>query len=87
MVNVTSRIAGRPLTRVRLSRYRRLNIIFGRSKEHLIAFVEIDFISTLALRLKRLVARDLTGWLLQRDTKHRFVGRISWRCDFDYNHW
>jgi Transposase DDE domain len=40
-----------------LSRYRRLNTIFERSKEHLIAFVAIAFISILARRLKRLVRR------------------------------
>ena len=41
-----------------LSRYRRLNIIFERSKEHLIAFVAIAFISILARRLKRLVVEE-----------------------------
>jgi hypothetical protein len=39
-----------------LSCYRRLNTIFERSKDHLIAFVAIAFISILARRLKRLVA-------------------------------
>ena len=38
-----------------ISRHRRLNTIFERSKEHLIAFVEIAFVSILARRLKRLV--------------------------------
>jgi hypothetical protein len=42
-----------------LSRYRRLNTIFERSKEHVIAFVEIAFISILSRRLKRLVAENL----------------------------
>jgi hypothetical protein len=42
-----------------LSRYRRLNTIFERSKEHVIAFVEIAFISILSWRLKRLVAENL----------------------------
>ena len=37
-----------------LSRYRRLNIIFERSKEHLIAFIAIAFISILSCRLHRL---------------------------------
>ena len=37
-----------------LSRYRRLNTIFERTKPHLIAFVEIAFISILARRLARL---------------------------------
>jgi transposase len=44
-----------------LSRYRRLNIIFERSKEHLIAFVTIAFISILARRMKRLVAEELSA--------------------------
>jgi hypothetical protein len=42
-----------------LSRYRRLNTIVERSKEHLIAFVEIAFISILSRRLKRLVVEEL----------------------------
>jgi len=41
--------------------YRRLNTIVERSKDHLIAFVAIAFISILALRLKRLVAEDLSA--------------------------
>jgi hypothetical protein len=44
-----------------LSCYRRLNTIFERSKDHLIAFVAIAFISILARRLKRLVAEDLSA--------------------------
>jgi hypothetical protein len=36
-----------------------LNTIFERSKEHLIAFVSIAFISILSRRLKRLVAEEL----------------------------
>src|SRR5271157_2877640 len=44
-----------------LSRYRRLNIIFERSKEHLIAFVAIAFISILSRRLKRLVVEELSA--------------------------
>jgi hypothetical protein len=44
-----------------LSRYRRLNIIFERSKEHLIAFVEIAFISILSRRLKRIVTKELSA--------------------------
>ena len=39
-----------------LRRCRRLNTIFERSKEHLIAFVAIAFISILARRPKRLSA-------------------------------
>jgi transposase len=42
-----------------LSRYRRLNTIFDRSKEHLVAFVAIAFISILARRLKRIVPKQL----------------------------
>jgi transposase len=37
-----------------ISRYRRLNTLFERTKEHLIAFVEIAFISILSRRLARL---------------------------------
>jgi transposase len=44
-----------------LSRYRRLNTIFERSKQHLIAFVAIAFISILARRPKRLVAEELSA--------------------------
>src|SRR5208282_52156 len=44
-----------------LSRYRRLNTIVERSKEHLIAFVEIAFISILSRRLKRLVVEELSA--------------------------
>jgi len=44
-----------------LSRYRRLNTIFERSKDHLIAFVAIAFISILARRLKRLATEDLSA--------------------------
>jgi hypothetical protein len=44
-----------------LSRYRRLNTIFERSKEYLIAFVAIAFISILARRLKRLVVEECSA--------------------------
>jgi hypothetical protein len=44
-----------------LSRYRRLNTIFERPKEHLIAFVSIAFISILSRRLKRLVVEELNA--------------------------
>lgn len=37
-----------------ISNYRRLNTIFDRTKEHLVAFIEIAFVSILARRLKRL---------------------------------
>jgi hypothetical protein len=42
-----------------LSCYRRLNTIFERTKEHLVAFVEIAFISILSRRLNRLVANEV----------------------------
>ena len=42
-----------------LSRYRRLNTIFERSKEHLIAFIATAFISILSRRMKRLVTEEL----------------------------
>jgi hypothetical protein len=45
----------------RLSRYRRLNPIFERSKEHLIAFAAIAFISILSRRLKRLVVEEISA--------------------------
>ncbi len=44
-----------------LSRYRRLNTIFERSNEHLIAFVEVAFISILSRRFKRLVVAELSA--------------------------
>ncbi|HYG84842.1 MAG TPA: hypothetical protein VD978_01135 [Azospirillum sp.] len=37
-----------------MTRYRRLNTIVERTKEHLVAFVEIAFIAILARRHKRL---------------------------------
>jgi hypothetical protein len=43
----------------RLSRYRRLNVIFERSKDYLIAFIQIAFMSVLPRRLKRLVIEEL----------------------------
>jgi hypothetical protein len=46
---------------VSLSRYRRLNTIFERSKEHLIVFVATSFISILSRRLKRLVVEELSA--------------------------
>jgi hypothetical protein len=44
-----------------LSCHRRLNTIFERPKNLLIAFVAIAFISILARRLKRLVVEDLSA--------------------------
>jgi hypothetical protein len=54
---------GRPsaLSSACLARYRRLNTIFERSKEHLIAFAAIAFISILARRLQRLVGEELSA--------------------------
>jgi transposase len=42
-----------------LSRYRRLNTVFERTKEHLLAFIQIAFVSILSRRLKRLATEDL----------------------------
>jgi hypothetical protein len=44
-----------------MSNYRRLNIIFERTTEHLVAFVEIAFVSILARRLKRLVIEEVSA--------------------------
>ena len=44
-----------------ISRYRRLNTIFERTKEHLVAFIEIAFVSILARRLKRLVVEEVSA--------------------------
>jgi hypothetical protein len=41
-----------------LRSYRRLNTIFERSNEHLIAFVAIAFLSILSRRVKRLVVEE-----------------------------
>jgi transposase len=43
-----------------LSRYRRLNTIFERTKNHLIALIEIAFASILSRRLKRLVTEEVS---------------------------
>jgi hypothetical protein len=54
-----------PFSGVRLIRKlastRPLNTIFERSKDHLIAFVPISFISILSRRLKRLVVEALSA--------------------------
>jgi transposase len=42
-----------------ISRYRRLNTVFERTKEHLVAFVHIVFVSILSRRLNRLVTEEL----------------------------
>ena len=44
-----------------ISRYRRLNTIFDRTKEHLVAFIEIAFVFILARRLKRLVVEEVSA--------------------------
>jgi transposase len=44
-----------------IANYRRLNTIFDRTKEHLVAFIEIAFVSILARRLKRLVASEISA--------------------------
>jgi hypothetical protein len=38
-----------------------LNTIFERSKEHLLAFIAIAFISILSRRMKRLVTEELSA--------------------------
>jgi hypothetical protein len=43
-----------------ISRYRRLNTIFDQTKEHLVAFIEIAFVSILARRLKRLAIDEVS---------------------------
>ncbi len=42
-----------------ISNYRRLNTIFERTKEHLVAFIEIAFVSILSRRIKRLVTEEV----------------------------
>ena len=44
-----------------ISRYRRLNTIFERTEEHLVAFIEIAFVSILSRRLKRLATDVLSA--------------------------
>ena len=44
-----------------ISRHRRLNTIFGRTKEHLVALIEIAFVSILSRRLKRLASKDVSA--------------------------
>ena len=44
-----------------LSRYRRLNTIFERTEGHLVAFIEIAFVSILSRRLKRLATDELSA--------------------------
>ena len=44
-----------------ISRYRRLNTIFERTEGHLVAFIEIAFISILSCRLVRLVTQEISA--------------------------
>ena len=44
-----------------VSRYRRLNTIFERTEAHLVAFVEIAFISILSRRLVRLATPEISA--------------------------
>ena len=44
-----------------ISRYRRLNTIFERTEGHLVAFIEIAFISILSRRLVRLVTQKISA--------------------------
>ena len=41
-----------------ISRYRRLNTIFERSKEHLLAFIALAFVSILSRRTRRIIAEE-----------------------------
>jgi hypothetical protein len=45
----------------RISRYRRLNTIFERTEGHLVAFIEIAFISILSRRLVRLATQQISA--------------------------
>ena len=44
-----------------ISRYRRLNTIFEWIEGHLVAFIEIAFISILSRRLVRLVTQEISA--------------------------
>ncbi|MFS2012447.1 hypothetical protein ACCD06_21670 [Azospirillum sp. CT11-132] len=44
-----------------ISFYRRMSTIFGRTAEHLIAFIEIAFVSILARGLKRLAPQAFSA--------------------------
>jgi hypothetical protein len=44
-----------------VSRYRRLNTIFERTEGHLVAFIEIAFISILSRRLARLAIQEISA--------------------------
>jgi hypothetical protein len=59
-----------------LSRYRRLNPIVERSKEHVIAFVAISFIPILSRRLKRLVVEKSAPDVYKQTLKVYFLGEL-----------
>jgi transposase len=44
-----------------IANYRRLNTIFERTKDHLVAFIEIAFVSIGSRRIKRLVAEEASA--------------------------
>jgi hypothetical protein len=44
-----------------IANYRRLNTIFEWTKEHLVAFIDIAFISILSRRIKRLVVEEASA--------------------------
>jgi transposase len=44
-----------------IANYRRLNTIFERTKEHLVAFIKIAFVSILSRRIKRLVIEEVNA--------------------------
>ena len=44
-----------------ISRYRRLNTIFERTEGHLVAFIEIAFVSILSRRLARLTTQKISA--------------------------
>ena len=52
---------GRERSLAWISRYRRLNTIFERTEGHLVAFIEIAFISILSRRLVRLVTQEISA--------------------------
>ena len=56
-----SRLWLRPQAALWISRYWRLNTIFDRTKDHLIDFVQIAFISILSRRLIRLVNQEISA--------------------------
>ena len=59
------------------SRYRRLDILAERTKEHLVAFIEIAFISILSRRLKRLVTQATPHDVHQQPLK-QWYSHTAW---------